>query len=156
MHPYKIISTCIFVTSIHVCVFRHFLGHRNEIFAILIDWFHNRFHYFSVGLCKCNSTSFFGWNEKFFVCIHERKECEIVMFLTSTVILLIFILSCSDVYKRHNLVRSFQEILDNLFLPLFEVTNDPQSHPELHMFLAHVSKKNQCLLMLSTKKTCMF
>lgn len=24
-------------------------------------------------------------------------------------------------------------------MPLFEVTNDPESHPELHKFLAHVS-----------------
>lgn len=45
---------------------------------------------------------------------------------------------CSDVYKKHNLVKNFQDILDNLFLPLFEATNDPASHPELHMFLQHV------------------
>jgi len=44
-----------------------------------------------------------------------------------------------DVYKKHNLVRSFQDILDNLFLPLFEVTNDPSTHPELHMFLPHIT-----------------
>lgn len=29
--------------------------------------------------------------------------------------------------------------LDNVFAPLFEVTNDPSSHPELHRFLQHVS-----------------
>ncbi|XP_052254330.1 AMP deaminase 2-like isoform X2 [Dreissena polymorpha] len=44
-----------------------------------------------------------------------------------------------DVYKANNLVQSFQDILENLFLPLFEVTNDPQSHPELHAFLQHVT-----------------
>ncbi|KAJ8316409.1 hypothetical protein KUTeg_006423, partial [Tegillarca granosa] len=31
------------------------------------------------------------------------------------------------------------KILENVFLPLFEVTNDPKSHPELHAFLNHVS-----------------
>lgn len=30
-------------------------------------------------------------------------------------------------------------MLSNIFLPLFEVTNDPRTHPELHKFLNHVS-----------------
>lgn len=34
---------------------------------------------------------------------------------------------------------NFQEILRNVFLPLFEVTNDPNSHPELHKFLHYVT-----------------
>lgn len=29
-------------------------------------------------------------------------------------------------------------MLENLFLPLFEVTNNPNSHPELHVFLHYV------------------
>ncbi|ELU02513.1 hypothetical protein CAPTEDRAFT_171443 [Capitella teleta] len=44
-----------------------------------------------------------------------------------------------DVYKSNNLVKNFQELLDNIFLPLFEVTNDPKTHPQLHAFLNHVS-----------------
>ena len=32
----------------------------------------------------------------------------------------------------------FQDILDNLFKPLFEATNDPKSHPALHRFLQYV------------------
>jgi AMP deaminase len=43
-----------------------------------------------------------------------------------------------DIYKSNNLVKNFAEILENLFLPLFEVTNNPKSHPELHGFLQHV------------------
>lgn len=43
-----------------------------------------------------------------------------------------------DVYKTNKLVNNFQDLLENLFLPLFEVTNDPKSHPELHAFLKHV------------------
>ena len=45
----------------------------------------------------------------------------------------------SDVYKSNKLVNSFQDILENIFLPLFEVTNDPSSHPDLHAFLQYVS-----------------
>jgi len=48
-------------------------------------------------------------------------------------------LSCSDVYKLNNIISSFQEFLDNLYRPLFEVTIDPHLHPELHMFLQYVS-----------------
>lgn len=41
----------------------------------------------------------------------------------------------SDIFKLNKLMNNFQEILTNIYLPLFEVTNDPQSHPELHKFL---------------------
>lgn len=36
------------------------------------------------------------------------------------------------------IVTSFQNILDNIFIPLFEVTVDPDSHPQLHVFLKQV------------------
>lgn len=36
------------------------------------------------------------------------------------------------------IVTSFQDILDNVFIPLFEVTVNPGSHPQLHMFLKQV------------------
>lgn len=36
------------------------------------------------------------------------------------------------------IVTSFQNILDNIFLPLFEVTVNPDSHPHLHIFLKQV------------------
>ena len=51
-----------------------------------------------------------------------------------------FCLFFSDIYFSAKLVSSFQDILDNLFQPLFEVTIDPSSHPELHQFLQHVCK----------------
>jgi len=44
-----------------------------------------------------------------------------------------------DIFKANNLVKNFNEILYNIFMPLFEVTNDPNSHPYLHKFLCHVS-----------------
>ncbi|CAK5088202.1 unnamed protein product [Meloidogyne enterolobii] len=44
-----------------------------------------------------------------------------------------------DVYRSKNLLLNFDEFLSNIFSPLFEVTNDPKTHPELHRFLQHVS-----------------
>lgn len=43
-----------------------------------------------------------------------------------------------DIFKSNKLMNSFQEILDNIFLPLFEATNEPSKHPELHKFLQYV------------------
>ncbi|XP_071738478.1 probable AMP deaminase [Rutidosis leptorrhynchoides] len=43
-----------------------------------------------------------------------------------------------NIYKGMGIVTSFQTILDNIFLPLFEVTVDPESHPQLHVFLKQV------------------
>ncbi|XP_059668010.1 AMP deaminase [Cornus florida] len=43
-----------------------------------------------------------------------------------------------NVYKEIGIVTSFQNMLDNIFLPLFEVTVDPDSHPQLHVFLKQV------------------
>lgn len=41
-------------------------------------------------------------------------------------------------YRRVGQVASFQELLDNVFLPLFEITMDPASSPELHYLLETV------------------
>ena len=41
--------------------------------------------------------------------------------------------------KSKDAVKNFAEMLQNIFLPLFEVSNDPSSHPSLHMFLRQVS-----------------
>uniref|UniRef100_A0A8C6TT79 AMP deaminase n=1 Tax=Neogobius melanostomus TaxID=47308 RepID=A0A8C6TT79_9GOBI len=43
-----------------------------------------------------------------------------------------------DVYHTKRQLSNFQEMLENIFMPLFEVTVDPRSHPELHLFLEHV------------------
>ncbi|KAM7541544.1 hypothetical protein Aperf_G00000019809 [Anoplocephala perfoliata] len=44
-----------------------------------------------------------------------------------------------DIYKSKGAVENFQDMIVNIFQPLFEVTLDPKSHPELHAFLEHVS-----------------
>ena len=41
-------------------------------------------------------------------------------------------------YQANRLLRTFAEMLDNLFTPLFEVSIDPTSHPKLHLLLQQV------------------
>ncbi|TFK87483.1 AMP deaminase [Polyporus arcularius HHB13444] len=43
-----------------------------------------------------------------------------------------------DVYKQNGSINTFEDIVRNVFEPLFEVTKDPSSHPELHVFLQRV------------------
>ncbi|TFK63050.1 AMP deaminase [Pluteus cervinus] len=43
-----------------------------------------------------------------------------------------------EVYKANGSVKTFEDIVINVFQPLFEVTKDPRSHPELHVFLQRV------------------
>jgi AMP deaminase len=40
-----------------------------------------------------------------------------------------------NVYKAQGLLDSFEQMLENIFLPLFEVTANPETHPQLHIFL---------------------
>ncbi|CAO1382196.1 unnamed protein product [Diamesa serratosioi] len=43
-----------------------------------------------------------------------------------------------DIFKSNKLLTSFQSIIDNIFKPLFDATNNPSQHPELHKFLQYV------------------
>lgn len=43
-----------------------------------------------------------------------------------------------DVYKASGTMETFEQIVKNIFQPLFEVTKDPNSHPKLHVFLQRV------------------
>ncbi|CAG4956924.1 unnamed protein product [Colias eurytheme] len=43
-----------------------------------------------------------------------------------------------DIYRINKLLNNFQEFLNNLFEPLFDVTINPDSNIELHKFLTHV------------------
>ena len=55
-----------------------------------------------------------------------------------------------NVYKEQGIIENFEQLLDNIFQPLFEVTKDPNSHPQLHLFLKNVSSPAfQCLSMLN-------
>ncbi|SGZ49888.1 CIC11C00000004389 [Sungouiella intermedia] len=43
-----------------------------------------------------------------------------------------------DLYKKNGNVKNFQEILRNLFEPLYEVSLNPKSNPKLYIFLQRV------------------
>ncbi|KAJ2973933.1 hypothetical protein NUW58_g8816 [Xylaria curta] len=43
-----------------------------------------------------------------------------------------------DVYRASGLMGSFEQVVRNIFQPLFEVTKEPESHPKLHIFLQRV------------------
>ncbi|GAP90339.2 putative AMP deaminase [Rosellinia necatrix] len=43
-----------------------------------------------------------------------------------------------DVYRASGLMGSFEQVVTNIFQPLFEVTKDPAKHPKLHIFLQRV------------------
>lgn len=43
-----------------------------------------------------------------------------------------------DIYKASGLMDTFEQVIKNVFQPLFEVTRDPSSHPKLHIFLQRV------------------
>ncbi|KAJ1500547.1 AMP deaminase [Coelomomyces lativittatus] len=43
-----------------------------------------------------------------------------------------------SVYKASNNIQNFEQFLINIFQPLFEVTKNPKSHPELHILLERV------------------
>eukprot|EP00210_Caulerpa_lentillifera_P000119 g114.t1 len=41
-------------------------------------------------------------------------------------------------YKEGGFIENFEEMIENIFQPLFEVTQDPSTHPQLHIFLGNV------------------
>ncbi|KAK9465298.1 hypothetical protein V1512DRAFT_54768 [Lipomyces arxii] len=43
-----------------------------------------------------------------------------------------------DIYKASGIVNDFEQIVANVFEPLFEVARDPSTHPKLHVFLQRV------------------
>ncbi|XP_048856016.1 AMP deaminase 3-like isoform X1 [Brienomyrus brachyistius] len=44
-----------------------------------------------------------------------------------------------DIFKSRKLIPNFAKMLENVFLPLFEATINPQKHKELHVFLKYVT-----------------
>lgn len=56
-------------------------------------------------------------------------------------------------YHTKKQLANFQEMLENIFMPLFEVTINPRSHPELHLFLEHVSIRSQEVPPVAPKET---
>ncbi|XP_061678626.1 AMP deaminase 3b isoform X2 [Syngnathoides biaculeatus] len=44
-----------------------------------------------------------------------------------------------DIFRSKKLIPNFAKMLENIFLPIFEATVNPQKHPELHVFLKYVT-----------------
>lgn len=57
---------------------------------------------------------------------------------SNNVIWLIQIPRLYNVYRETGIIENFEQMLENIFLPLFEATLDPSSHPQLHVFLSQV------------------
>ncbi len=49
----------------------------------------------------------------------------------------------SDIFRSKKIVPNFAKMLENIFLPLFQATVNPQKHKETHVFLKHVSASSQ-------------
>ena len=43
-----------------------------------------------------------------------------------------------SVYRKNNVIKNFQEMIDNIFKPIFEVTIDPSINPALHKMLLQI------------------
>ncbi|XDV28797.1 hypothetical protein PO909_032010, partial [Leuciscus waleckii] len=44
-----------------------------------------------------------------------------------------------DIFRSKRIVPNFAKMLENIFLPLFQATVNPQKHKETHVFLKHVT-----------------
>ena len=51
-----------------------------------------------------------------------------------------------NIYKETGVIENFQQMLDNIFEPLFEVTKDPSTHPQLHVLLSQVRGAHRACL----------
>ncbi|KAG6535315.1 hypothetical protein ZIOFF_000280 [Zingiber officinale] len=73
--------------------------------------------------------------------LYSKNVVWLIQVYSSAMFFLVFCSYACDIprlyniYKEMGIVNSFQTLLDNIFLPLFEVTVDPDSHPQLHVFL---------------------
>lgn len=53
--------------------------------------------------------------------------------------LILILWSCSDIFRSKKLIPNYAKMLENIFLPLFEATVNPQKHKAIHVFLKYVS-----------------
>eukprot|EP00803_Ostreobium_quekettii_P008377 evm.model.scf_907.2 EVM.evm.TU.scf_907.2 scf_907:13163-20301(+) len=57
---------------------------------------------------------------------------------SDNVVWLIQIPRLFQVYFDQGIMENFEQMLENIFQPLFDVTRDPETHPQLHVFLKQV------------------
>ena len=59
-----------------------------------------------------------------------------------------------DIYKHQGIIENFEQLLENIFMPLFEVTLNPESKPQLHQFLSKVLLFLPCIPRSSEEHGC--
>eukprot|EP00803_Ostreobium_quekettii_P007072 evm.model.scf_2483.1 EVM.evm.TU.scf_2483.1 scf_2483:1820-9003(+) len=57
---------------------------------------------------------------------------------SDNVVWLIQIPRLFQAYYDQGIMENFEQMLENIFQPLFDVTRDPETHPQLHVFLKQV------------------
>ena len=82
--------------------------------------------------CVKQGVTFFA---KLFFPRHYRNTFDAVQVYSDNALWLIQVPRLYDIYKLNNQITSFEDIIKNLFQPLFEATINPASHPDLHSFL---------------------
>ena len=83
-----------------------------------------------------NQATYCASSEYCFFNTLDLSACFAILFLLGVTVQLPRLY---NIYKSMGTVTSFQNILDNVFIPLFEVSVDPKSHPQLHIFLMQVN-----------------
>uniref|UniRef100_A0AAQ4RWH0 AMP deaminase n=1 Tax=Gasterosteus aculeatus aculeatus TaxID=481459 RepID=A0AAQ4RWH0_GASAC len=79
----------------------------------------------------CNPTEVFSPNLKWMIQIPRIYSGPSVRHVENN--------KSFDIFRGRNFVPHFGKMLENIFLPVFNATIDPQSHPELSIFLQHVT-----------------
>lgn len=55
-------------------------------------------------------------------------------------------MSFSDIFRAKKIIPNYAKMLENIFLPLYEATVNPQKHKEIHVFLKYVSAEFTVLI----------
>ena len=87
-----------------------------------------------VGQCQIR-CHFFLPNYSFLAMKPHQNTFDAIQVYSDNALWLIQVPRLYDIYKLNNQITSFEDIIKNLFQPLFEATINPASHPDLHSFL---------------------
>ena len=127
----------------HYKCLRFFKTIESHIWIMILWWHHMRPLYMRL-ISKLSHKICLQWSD--YPGSISHNSCDTASFYYS------------DIYKAKKVISNFQELLENLFLPLFEVTLDPNSHPNLHRFLqqVHYNYVNCCMYRCSWSHAIIF
>ena len=101
-----------------------------------------------VGLCQIR-WHFFLPNYSFPAMRPHKNTFDAIQVYSDNALWLIQVPRLYDIYKLNNQITSFEDIIKNLFQPLFEATINPASHPDLHSFLQVENETSKIELILA-------